>query len=31
MAMGMPNTIRYITDITHAINLIINYPQSIKE
>jgi len=31
MAMGMPNTIRYITDKTHAINLIINYPQNIKE
>jgi hypothetical protein len=31
MAMGMPNTIKYIIDRTHAINLIINYPQNIKE
>ena len=31
MAMGMPNTIKYIIDRTQAISLIINYLQNIKE
>jgi len=28
MAMGMPKTIKYINDSTHATNFIINYQQS---